>query len=359
MSSLLNHNPHTSEADLTAIELERRMAEVRAMEIRNKIAAEFEDSAAEGNRGGSRLTGGQSRIQEEMQRAGSMVEGDKENSHQQKEQSYQQHRQQQQRQAQLRMQQMQMQKQMEKQMQMQGQMDALRNSRDEANDGEAELSDAAIVGQLAEENDRLRAQITRSELRSEEMQSSQKLKESVLQNQMAEFWTQLQHTQGALEKEKARFCRIQRKLRQMQGLDLETLSAFKLEDLGEQLEKALHRVQEDKQRRKREDVRSSATPHEYLCPITALLFHDPVLARDGHTYERSAIENWFDNNPLPTTRSPMTNEVLQSLDLLPNVALRKLVTDFRTDHGGEDEFVEGLEGDLEDECGSYGQTIES
>jgi hypothetical protein len=214
------------------------------MEIRNKIAAEFDDDVDEGNGEGSRLSGRKSRIREEMQRAGVVeggVEGDKENSHEQraKKQTYQQHRQQQKHQTQHRMQQQQMQKQMEMQMRMQGQMDALRGQAEGGGGAEdAELSDAAIVGQLAEENDKLRAQCARAELRAEEMRSSQKLKESVLQNQMAEFWTQLQQAQGALEKENARFGRLQKKLRQMQGLDLITLSASKLEDLGEQLEKA-------------------------------------------------------------------------------------------------------------------------
>ena len=70
-------------------------------------------------------------------------------------------------------------------------------------------------------------------------------------------------------------------------------------------------------------------PHEYTCPITATLMRDPVLAHDGHTYEKEAIERWFATHPLPGTRSPMTNEELLSHDLLPNVALRKLIADFK------------------------------
>lgn len=32
---------------------------------------------------------------------------------------------------------------------------------------------------------------------------------------------------------------------------------------------------------------------EFLCPITFELMIDPVIASDGHTYERSAIEKWY------------------------------------------------------------------
>ena len=35
------------------------------------------------------------------------------------------------------------------------------------------------------------------------------------------------------------------------------------------------------------------TPNEYLCPITGGLMLDPVVASDGHTYERQAITEWL------------------------------------------------------------------
>ena len=34
-------------------------------------------------------------------------------------------------------------------------------------------------------------------------------------------------------------------------------------------------------------------PKDLLCPLTLDLFEDPVVAVDGHTYERAAIEKWF------------------------------------------------------------------
>ena len=35
---------------------------------------------------------------------------------------------------------------------------------------------------------------------------------------------------------------------------------------------------------------------ELLCPITLEIFRDPVVASDGHTYERKAIEEWIQKN---------------------------------------------------------------
>ena len=45
---------------------------------------------------------------------------------------------------------------------------------------------------------------------------------------------------------------------------------------------------------------------QYLCPIAMELMHDPVLAADGFTYDRTSIEKWFNLNPT-NTRSPKTN----------------------------------------------------
>jgi hypothetical protein len=51
---------------------------------------------------------------------------------------------------------------------------------------------------------------------------------------------------------------------------------------------------------------------------------DPVVAADGFTYERDAIQRWMDesmNSGLPTT-SPMTNLPLNTSALVPVHALR-------------------------------------
>jgi hypothetical protein len=72
------------------------------------------------------------------------------------------------------------------------------------------------------------------------------------------------------------------------------------------------------------------TPAEYVCPVASSVMVDPVLAVDGHTYERAAIERWFrerrGNNIKP--KSPMTGLPLASKHLIPNVNLRKLIQDF-------------------------------
>ena len=69
---------------------------------------------------------------------------------------------------------------------------------------------------------------------------------------------------------------------------------------------------------------------------------DPVMAADGHSYERAAIESWFAQQreiarhrlrrPL-MLRSPWTNEVLDSAALIPNHTLRRVIEEYRQQHG--------------------------
>ncbi|CAF1014873.1 unnamed protein product [Rotaria sordida] len=61
-----------------------------------------------------------------------------------------------------------------------------------------------------------------------------------------------------------------------------------------------------------------------LCPITLGLFRDPVLAQDGHTYEREAIVEWIQKEG----RSPITDQPLSLEHLYPNYAIKKAVDHF-------------------------------
>jgi len=71
-------------------------------------------------------------------------------------------------------------------------------------------------------------------------------------------------------------------------------------------------------------------PPELFCPITLELMVDPVLAADGHTYERSAMEHLFSElAPGNPPRSPKTGELLAFDILLPNVAIRSMCREYQ------------------------------
>uniref|UniRef100_A0A8B9FEV5 WD repeat, SAM and U-box domain-containing protein 1 n=1 Tax=Amazona collaria TaxID=241587 RepID=A0A8B9FEV5_9PSIT len=64
-------------------------------------------------------------------------------------------------------------------------------------------------------------------------------------------------------------------------------------------------------------------PDEFLCPITRELMKDPVIAADGYSYEKEAIENWINSK---RRSSPMTNLPLTSPMLTPNRTLKMAIS---------------------------------
>jgi len=63
----------------------------------------------------------------------------------------------------------------------------------------------------------------------------------------------------------------------------------------------------------------------FICPITQELMEDPVVAADGHSYERKAIEGWFSSH----NTSPLTNLPLKNKDLIPNHNLRSSIAQYK------------------------------
>ena len=92
----------------------------------------------------------------------------------------------------------------------------------------------------------------------------------------------------------------------------------KIDDINERIGSL-----EAKVRNRRRASRAADPPRQLVCPITMELMVDPVLAADGHTYERVEIERFLANTPSYThPRSPVTGAVLPSRSLFPNVAIR-------------------------------------
>jgi Mg-chelatase subunit ChlD len=65
-------------------------------------------------------------------------------------------------------------------------------------------------------------------------------------------------------------------------------------------------------------------PDEWYCPITMEIMTNPVIGSDGHTYEKTAIEQWLSvHNVSPLTKAPMNKS-----QLVPNIALRNTIQEF-------------------------------
>ena len=64
---------------------------------------------------------------------------------------------------------------------------------------------------------------------------------------------------------------------------------------------------------------------EFRCPITLVTMVDPVIAADGHSYERAALEAWLANH----RTSPFTGAPLEHMHVTPNHRLRSMIESAR------------------------------
>mmetsp|Transcript_36791 Transcript_36791/g.81832 ORF Transcript_36791/g.81832 Transcript_36791/m.81832 type:complete len:516 (-) Transcript_36791:2973-4520(-) len=72
---------------------------------------------------------------------------------------------------------------------------------------------------------------------------------------------------------------------------------------------------------------SSAVPPDFMCPITHNMMTEPVVAADGRSYEKSAIEMWLalGNAEFPGTTTKVTSKELKpNTDLCERIAAWKL-----------------------------------
>ena len=71
-------------------------------------------------------------------------------------------------------------------------------------------------------------------------------------------------------------------------------------------------------------------PDDFICPITTEVMIDPVMAADGHAYERTAIERWLATK----STSPMTGEALEHTFLSPSHMVRRQIREWQQAHPG-------------------------
>ena len=113
--------------------------------------------------------------------------------------------------------------------------------------------------------------------------------------------------------------------------------AVALEDARRSWRRRLRRAQDWKPRRgaRAPEPASSASaqalalelepPADFICPITAEAMRDPVMAGDGHAYERIAIERWL----AIRSTSPLTGKALENTGVFPNHMLRRQIREWQ------------------------------
>lgn len=71
-------------------------------------------------------------------------------------------------------------------------------------------------------------------------------------------------------------------------------------------------------------LKTITIPEEYICPLAQKIMYEPVIASDGNTYEREAIDTWLKNH----NSSPLTRKKLESKLLIPSLTIEKKIRQF-------------------------------
>lgn len=71
-------------------------------------------------------------------------------------------------------------------------------------------------------------------------------------------------------------------------------------------------------------------PTEFICPLTGLVFEDPVTLETGQSFERAAILNWFSkgNRTCPITSKKLECQVVP----LSNFILKRVIDKWKSEH---------------------------
>ncbi|KAJ9540507.1 hypothetical protein OSB04_027013 [Centaurea solstitialis] len=74
-------------------------------------------------------------------------------------------------------------------------------------------------------------------------------------------------------------------------------------------------------------------PQDYVCPLTKLIFEDPVTLETGQTYERSAIIEWLNKG---NTMCPVTGKTLECRAMpFTNSVLKRVIDGWKSKHSRE------------------------
>ncbi|CAM8922174.1 unnamed protein product [Rhodiola kirilowii] len=69
---------------------------------------------------------------------------------------------------------------------------------------------------------------------------------------------------------------------------------------------------------------------DFRCPISLEIMSDPVTVATGQTYDRLSISHWLKSG---NSKCPKTGEMLKTMDLVPNHAIKKLIRQYCAENG--------------------------
>jgi len=159
---------------------------------------------------------------------------------------------------------------------------------------------------------------------------------SELSEQVETLHSEAGDSRQALQEEQQRKARLEGQTIHLLGLiELDRLQSELETCIGTHLRTLKHCVSTKEQKLRDGGGNQGGNAMEKLldelkCPLTHELFNDPVIAADGFSYEKVAIESWIRENG---NTSPMTSKEMQHSFLVPNHVVKSMVS---IDHLGID-----------------------
>jgi hypothetical protein len=98
---------------------------------------------------------------------------------------------------------------------------------------------------------------------------------------------------------------------------------------------------------------SEEIPSKFVCPLTLNVMTEPVMTKEGHSYERSAILTWLSKH----NTSPLTREPLYISQIVPNCALKTQIQSWRELH--RQGWVTDSESEFSSDDDDYDEEVES
>ena len=97
-----------------------------------------------------------------------------------------------------------------------------------------------------------------------------------------------------------------------------------------------------------EQKEESITIEAFTCPITLETFKEPVIAADGHTYEKKEILKWLESHDT----SPKTGQKLTSKLVMNNFALKDSMEETSARLNKQEQALKQLKDRLQEERAS-------
>lgn len=92
----------------------------------------------------------------------------------------------------------------------------------------------------------------------------------------------------------------------------------------------------------------------FMCPLSKKMMRDPVAIRCGHSFERKAIEEYFEKGE---KTCPTCKEELESIDVTPNLSLRGSLEEWRR-RDMDLRFQNGVRAVVSDDCSLQNSALE-